>query len=306
MDKKRLNQVLDQLIEQGKLTAETRTEIFEGLESSAHESRKNIFAEIGGYLGGAFVIVSVATFTAQKFQDLSSAIRFSLFLALAILLGAIAILLGTRSPVKSRLSSVLGLGSAVSIAGSISMLLNDNKAPTSAFSAATLVAIFFFLRNRNEVLHIGTFFFLFILCTMLAGTIIDRDEDGASLILTSVLWLVLAATWIFLVLKKKIQKTLGYAFVVITIFISIQTFFLQDQRAISYLLAAISSLALARLFLIERSWPLLPGAVVITTFSVGEFVAATLGGSFGALIGLFAAGVALITTSLYAIRSVKQ
>ncbi len=141
---------------------------------------------------------------------------------------------------------------------------------------------------------------------MLAGTIIDRDEDGASLILTAVLWLVLAATWIFLVLKKKIQKTLGYAFVVITIFISIQTFFLQDQRAISYLLAAISSLALARLFLIERSWPLLPGAVVITTFSVGEFVAATLGGSFGALIGLFAAGVALITTSLYAIRSVKQ
>jgi hypothetical protein len=306
MDKKRLEQVLEGLIEQGKLTAETKTEIFEELESSAHESRKNIFAEIGGYLGGAFVIVSVATFTAQKFQDLSSAIRFALFLALAILLGAIAIALGTKSPVKARLSSVLGLGSAVSVAGSISMLLNDNKAPTSAFSVATLVAIFFFVKNRNEVLHVGTYLFLFILCTMLAGTIINNGEDGGSLILTAVLWLALATTWIALILKKRVQKTLGYAFVVATLFISIQTFFLQDQRIVSYSLAAISSFALARLFLTERSWPLLPGAVVITTFSVGEFVAATLGGSFGALIGLFAAGVALITTSLYAIRSVKQ
>jgi polysaccharide pyruvyl transferase WcaK-like protein len=306
MDKKRLSQVLDQLIEEGKLTAETKAEIFTGVESRAHESHRNVLAEIGGYLGGAFVIVSAGTFTAQKFQDISTAIRFSLFLALAILLGAIAIFLGTKSAVKARLSSVLGLGSAISVAGSITMLLNDNKAPTSAFTAATIVAAFFFFKNRNEVLHIGTYFFLFVLCTMVASTIIDRDEDGASLMLTSILWLVLAIAWIFLAFKNEIQKTLGYAFSVATIFIAIQVQFLQEERALSYFLAAVSSLALARLFLKERSWPLLPGAVIIITFSVGEFVAATLGGSFGALIGLFAAGVALITTSLYAIRTIKQ
>jgi hypothetical protein len=44
------------------------------------------------------------------------------------------------------------------------------------------------------------------------------------------------------------------------------------------------------------------GVVLITTFTVGEFVGSTLGGSIGALIGLFAAGVALISTSLYAMR----
>jgi hypothetical protein len=48
------------------------------------------------------------------------------------------------------------------------------------------------------------------------------------------------------------------------------------------------------------------GAVVITTFSTGEFVAATLGGSLGALLGLLAAGIALITTSMVAIRKAPR
>ena len=56
------------------------------------------------------------------------------------------------------------------------------------------------------------------------------------------------------------------------------------------------------LYMRDRRWPLLLGAIVITTFTAGEFVAATLGGSLGALLGLLTAGMALISTSLVAIH----
>jgi hypothetical protein len=91
-----------------------------------------------------------------------------------------------------------------------------------------------------------------------------------------------------------------------TLFISIQFLFLTDNRLASYLLAITTVLGLARLFMVERSWPLLVGAITITTFSVGEFVAATLGGSLGALLGLFTAGLALITSSLVALRKLHR
>ena len=54
------------------------------------------------------------------------------------------------------------------------------------------------------------------------------------------------------------------------------------------------------------SWPLLIGAVVATTFGIGEFVAGTLGGSIGAAIGLLAAGVALILSSIFAFKQGRR
>ena len=71
---------------------------------------------------------------------------------------------------------------------------------------------------------------------------------------------------------------------------------------ISYLISICTAPSLAYFFTIERRWPLLLGAVAITTFTTGEFVAATLGGSLGALLGLLTAGITLISTSMVAIR----
>jgi hypothetical protein len=47
-------------------------------------------------------------------------------------------------------------------------------------------------------------------------------------------------------------------------------------------------------------------AVLTTTVGVGEFVAETLGGSLGAALGLFAAGAALVTSSLLALRNKRE
>jgi hypothetical protein len=302
VNREKLEEVLKQLVQKDKITSAVQDEILAGVSERASDTHRSIFAEIGGYLGGTFVIVAVATFIAQRFDDISTPVRFTLFLTLAIVLGIISLLLGITSAVRARLSSVLGLGSAISFTGSIAMLLSDSEPPTLAFAIGSLVVTFFFLRNRNELLHLATFGYLFLFSLMAASTLISGDLDGAPLLLATIFWMGLSAAWIFLSYRSVIQKSLGYALAVIAIFISTQVQFTSNNRVISYVVAGISALALARLFLLERSWPLLPGAVTIVTFSVGEFVAATLGGSAGALIGLFAAGIALIASSLYAIR----
>ncbi len=103
-----------------------------------------------------------------------------------------------------------------------------------------------------------------------------------------------------------IDQTLAYLISAATYFIAIQFLFVTDHRLLSYLLAIAIAPALAYLFLIDRRWPLLLGAVAITTLTAGEFVAATLGGSLGALLGLLTAGIALITTSMLAIRKAQR
>jgi hypothetical protein len=99
-----------------------------------------------------------------------------------------------------------------------------------------------------------------------------------------------------------IDSLLGYLISAATFFLAAQFLFIADNRLISYLVSVAAALVLGWIFLQERRWPLMLGVVLITTFTVGEFVGSTLGGSIGALIGLFAAGVALISTSLFAMR----
>ena len=60
------------------------------------------------------------------------------------------------------------------------------------------------------------------------------------------------------------------------------------------------------LYLRVHSWPLLIAAVLTITVGVGEFVAETLGGSVGSALGLFAAGAALVVSSLLALRNKRE
>jgi hypothetical protein len=103
-----------------------------------------------------------------------------------------------------------------------------------------------------------------------------------------------------------IDQTLAYLISAATFFIAIQFLFATDHRLVSYLVAIVVAPTLAYLFFIDRRWPLLFGAVVITTVTAGEFVAATLGGSMGALLGLLTAGIALATSSMVAIRKAQR
>jgi hypothetical protein len=273
---------------------------------SQRDSRNSLLAEITGYLGGAFILISLAVFVGERFDSLDKVLRSGLF---ALLSGALALLtlwLGTYSSLRARLSSVLGLGSSVSMTVALATYFEIDRAPLAAFLIGTALTAAFFFKNRTELLHLGTAIYLFITSIMLAATIVIQDRDALTMPAAASIWLGLSAIWIYLAFNRKIQVTLGYALASLLLFLAIQVFFIQDHRPISYLVAAVSVYALMRLYLIERIWPLLVAPLLIANFSIAELISATLGGSLGAVTGLFVAGVLLIVTSLYVTRSLNQ
>ena len=273
---------------------------------SQRDSRNSLLAEITGYLGGAFVLISLAVFVGERFDSLDKVLRSGLF---ALLSGALALLtlwLGTYSSLRARLSSVLGLGSSVSMTVALATYFEIDRAPLAAFLIGTALTAAFFFKNRTELLHLGTAIYLFITSIMLAATIVNQDRDALTMPAAASIWLGLSAIWIYLAFNRKIQVTLGYALASLLLFLAIQVFFIQDHHLISYLVAAVSVYALMRLYLIERIWSLLVAPLLIANFSIAELISATLGGSLGAVTGLFVAGVLLIVTSLYVTRSLNQ
>ena len=273
---------------------------------SQRDSRNSLLAEITGYLGGAFVLISLAVFVGERFDSLDKVLRSGLF---ALLSGALALLtlwLGTYSSLRARLSSVLGLGSSISMTVALATYFEIDRAPLAAFLIGTALTAAFFFKNRTELLHLGTAIYLFITSIMLAATIVNQDRDALTMPAAASIWLGLSAIWIYLAFNRKIQVTLGYALASLLLFLAIQVFFIQDHHLISYLVAAVSVYALMRLYLIERIWPLLVAPLLIANFSIAELISATLGGSLGAVTGLFVAGVLLIVTSLYVTRSLNQ
>jgi hypothetical protein len=274
--------------------------------TSQRDSRNSLLAEITGYLGGAFVLISLAIFVGERFDTLDKVLRSGLFALLSGILASLTLWLGNYSSLRSRLSSVLGLGSSVSMTISLSTYFEIDRAPLVAFAVGTAITAAFFFKNRTELLHLGTAVFLFITSIMVAATIVDRDTDSLTMPAAASFWLGLSAIWIYLAFNRKIQVTLGYVLGSGLLFLAIQVFFIQDQRQVSYLVAAVSVYALMRIYLLERVLPLLVAPLLIANFSIAELISTTLGGSLGAVTGLFVAGVLLIVTSLYVIRSLNQ
>ena len=274
--------------------------------ASQRDSRNSLLAEITGYLGGAFVLISLAIFVGERFDTLDKVLRSGLFALLSGILASLTLWLGNYSSLRSRMSSVLGLGSSVSMTISLSTYFEIDRAPLVAFAVGTAITTAFFFKNRTELLHLGTAVFLFITSIMVAATIVDRDTDSLTMPAAASFWLGLSAIWIYLAFNRKIQVTLGYVLGSGLLFLAIQVFFIQDQRQVSYLVAAVSVYALMRIYLLERVLPLLVAPLLIANFSIAELISTTLGGSLGAVTGLFIAGVLLIVTSLYVIRSLNQ
>ncbi|CAN2220744.1 Domain of unknown function DUF2157 [Candidatus Nanopelagicaceae bacterium] len=308
MKNNELDKALKELVAEGSLSSAQAELVSDRYAASADlpESRKSIFAEIGGYLGGAFIAVAVLTFIIQRFDEVSTPVKSGIFAALAVTLAGISYALGTTSPVRARLASVLAAGSGIATTGSVAIFLDMDRAPLTAFAAGTAVVCTFFYRNRTELLHLASYGFLFITFLMASATITQDRDDAAAFGLASLFWIALGSIWLYVINRGLVHKTLGYLLAAATLFIAIQAQFVRDLHLASYVTATLVVIVLVRIFLRERSWPLLAGAVTIATFSVGEFVAETLGGSLGAIAGLFAAGVALIVSSLYAIRTLQQ
>jgi hypothetical protein len=298
---KRLHEVLKTLVEEGSITPEQSELVdsrFEALDGS--DSRKSIFAEIAAYLGGAFVVIAVLFIAGKFWGEAPRAVQTAAAAIVSIALLTIAHLLGDSNAMRLRLTSVLSMGAAIAATGAGAFAADTNGAPWFPFLTGTAVALYSFIRYRHEILHIGCYGFLFITGFMTIGRFYGVEPDQSAVY--ALWWVALGSVWFYLSFERKVDQTLGYLISMATFFVASQFLFATDHRVISYLIAVVAAPASAFIFLTDRKWPLLFGAVAITTVTTGEFVASTLGGSLGALIGLLAAGITLISTSMVAIR----
>jgi hypothetical protein len=302
---KRLRGALQSLVSEGAISAEQSdlvTSRFLELDSS--QSRKSIFAEIAAYLGGAFILIATILLAGDYWQDAPRYVRVGSLGILSILLATIAIFLGNINAMRLRLTSVLFMGSAIAATGSIALTTEMNSAPWAPFSLGAAISLAAFIKYKHEILHIGAYGYLFIAGLMILGEITRNEPEIDSVY--AIYWTILATIWLYLSWSRMVDQTLGYLISAATLFLSTQFLFISDHRPVSYLVALIAVPTLAWIYLQDRRWPILLGAVAITTFTTGEFVGATLGGSLGALLGLMAAGLTLITTSIVAIRKAQQ
>jgi hypothetical protein len=303
---RKLDAALESLVHDGSLSADQADLVRQRFaESEAPtDSRKSVLAEIAGYLGGAFVVIAAIIVTANKWETFTQAQRGIIFGALAIALFALALFVGTSTAVKRRLSGVLYSLAAVSTTGTLAVIDPQQEAPTIAFLGGTAVALIGFYRVQSFVGHVFLYGYIFISGIMVVS---DLTPDGAGMqIFIGSYFLILGSAWIFFTYKEYVDRLLGYLFGGATLFIATQVLFFRTEHLISYLSMIAVALATAWLYLRVHSWPLVLTAVLTTTVGVGEFVAETLGGSLGAALGLFAAGAALVTTSLLALRNKRE
>ena len=305
-DTRKLDAALDALVHDGSLSAAqadlVRTQ-YQATEEPT-DSRKSVLAEIAGYLGGAFVVIAVTIVTARQWEAFTELQRGILFGALAVALFALALLVGKSTDVKSRLAGLLFGLAAASTTGTIAIIDPNRDAPTLAFLAGTAIALIGYYIVQTFVGHLVLYGYIFVTGIM-AVSDLTPDNVGMELFVGGY-FLVLGGAWTFFTYRKYVDGTLGYIFGGGTLFIATQVLFIQSEHLISYLSMIVVASATAWLYLRVHAWPLVLTAVLTTTVGVGEFVAETLGGSVGSALGLFAAGAALVTSSLLALRNKRE
>ena len=305
-DARKLDAALDSLVHDGSLSAAqadlVRTQ-YQATEEPT-DSRKSVLAEIAGYLGGTFVVIAVTILTAKQWEAFTQLQRGILFGVLAIALSALALFVGKSTAVKSRLSGLLFGLAAASTTGTLAIIDPKRDAPTIAFLAGTAIALIGYYIVQTFVGHVVLFGYIFITGIMALS---DLTPDGAGMQLFVGLYLLaLGSAWIFFTYRKYLDGMIGYFFGGGSLFIATQVLFIRTEHLVSYLSMVAVATATAWLYLRVHAWPLVLTAVLTTTVGVGEFVAQTLGGSLGAVLGLFAAGAALVTSSLLALRNKRE
>jgi hypothetical protein len=181
---------------------------------------------------------------------------------------------------------------------------SNRSTPTIAFLAGTAIALLGYYIVQTFVGHVILFGYIFITGIMAVSDLTPDNSDVQFLV--GGYFLLLGGAWVYFTYRKYLDGVLGYFFGGGTLFIATQVLFLQTEHLISYLSMVAVAGTTAWLFLRVHAWPLVLTAVLTTTVGVGEFVAETLGGSLGAALGLFAAGAALVTSSLLALRNKRE
>ena len=148
MTDKRLSLALHNLVSRGDLSQEDALKVEAEFTktTSPEDSRNKVLAEAGGYIGGLFIVVSVLIILGQSWHNISRLTLFSLILLMAIVQLIAVFIIGKSSGVRSRLSGLLGVTSAMcATLAIISLRLHGHAIPSLEICLGWLLTLGFYI-----------------------------------------------------------------------------------------------------------------------------------------------------------------
>lgn len=219
-----LSTALSRLVAKGTLTADQARAVLDemavasGATGAGAAVRKPawsaVLAEIGGYVGGAFVVAAIAVFTGPNWDQISQAGRVALFALPALLLIVAAFIVARSTPggwtihevegstPRRRLVAVL-LAVASALGGGVAAVLSDNRVDDSLafFLTAFVLGTISYALCRGFVLHAALAVIVLPTTMSLISELLNPQFDawveeqrwnGLALLAVAVVWAALA------------------------------------------------------------------------------------------------------------------
>lgn len=304
---KRLTLALENLISRGELSQEDALKVEAEFAkiTPVDDSRRKVISEVGGYLGGLFIVISLLILVDGRWHHISRLAQFALFMSMALLLSGICAGIGKSTAARSRLFGVLSDVASICVTVAIiTVRVHGNGVITFAILVGWILTLGAFIFNRTifgELSLAG-----FSVAAGISGIFFISPNLQNNSYAVAVVLVAVGAIWLFFASNHFFNPTLGDALGMVMLFASGQFMFNGDFRFVTYLIYISLVMAASWLYSRTSEWPLLVGAVGSITVGTGEFVGETLGGSLGAALGLLTSGIFFVTGSAYSFKRVKS
>ena len=304
---KRLTLALGNLISRGELSQEDALKVEAEFAkiTPVDDSRRKVISEVGGYLGGLFIVISLLILVNGRWHHISRLAQFALFMSMALLLSGICAGIGKSTAARSRLFGVLSVVASICVTVAIiTVRVHGNGVITFAILVGWILTLGVFIFNRTifgELSLAG-----FSVAAGISGIFFISPNLQNNSYAVAVVLVAVGAIWLFFASNHFFNPTLGDALGMVMLFASGQFMFNGDFRFVTYLIYISLVMAASWLYSRTSEWPLLVGAVGSITVGTGEFVGETLGGSLGAALGLLTSGIFFVTGSAYSFKRVKS
>ncbi len=304
---RKLTKALENLVSRGELSQEDAAKVeLEYTNSNAEDgSRRKVLSEVGGYLGGLFILTGLLILFSERWRHISRMAQFSIFLTISLLLFAASLLTGKSTNSRSRLAGLLGVVSSIcATLAIIDFRANGNSLTTFAILVGwtfTLCSFFLFRTIIGELSLAGFSIALGFSSTDHFLSHLHNSSHVAAFVLGTI-----GVIWLYLAQIKFFNRSFGDAVAMGMLFFSGQLTFRGNFHVVTYLICIAIAVVASWLYSHSPEWPLLVGGIAAITVGTGEFVSSTLGGSLGAALGLLTSGIFFVVGSIYSLKRSKR
>ena len=292
-----------------------------GTQATGPAPLRRRFAELAGYVGGAFVVSAGGIFFATQWPELSGGAQVALLVGLSMVLAVAAVAVAgigdgfaaIRSgaePVQRRLAGVLMIGAGVSAAAAVGIqvdrMIEDftTAPPILAFTTFTLVAVAGYLLAPTVVGQLAIAVGLFAMVP--SG--LDYAFGEVSAVAVGLIVLGIGVAWLALTERGLWWSTASArAFGCALVLLGAQfPAFDWDDQWVGYLLLAGVAAAAFLAYVARTAWPYLATGVAALTLVVPQALLEWTDNALGPAGALLATGVTLLGASLLGLRIRKE